>query len=85
MVQTTSSNRTRFAARHAHQHVDRMLDQAIEDTFPTSDPVSLAMPHQRADEESRWGAFGSAAATAALPLLVIGGVALALWLRRGRA
>jgi hypothetical protein len=26
-------------------HIDRRLDDAVADSFPASDPVSLAMPH----------------------------------------
>ena len=26
-------------------HIDRRLDDAIADSFPASDPVSLSMPH----------------------------------------
>ena len=26
-------------------HVDRRLDNAVEDSFPASDPVQLAQPH----------------------------------------
>ena len=31
----------------AQREVDRKLDSAIEDSFSTSDPVQLSMPHDR--------------------------------------
>jgi hypothetical protein len=31
----------------AHRAVDRKLDEAVEDSFPASDPVQLSMPHDR--------------------------------------
>ena len=31
----------------AARHVDRMLDKAVENSFPASDPVALSMPHDR--------------------------------------
>ena len=33
----------------AHREVDRRLDDAVEDSFPASDPVQLSMPHDRAE------------------------------------
>lgn len=34
-------------------HMDRMLDQALEATFPASDPISLYMPEiDAADEQA---------------------------------
>ena len=33
--------------KHAANRVDRMLDDAVEDSFPASDPVALAMPRAR--------------------------------------
>ena len=32
---------------HAHKAVDKRLDDAVEDSFPASDPVQLSMPHDR--------------------------------------
>jgi LPXTG-motif cell wall-anchored protein len=34
----------------AAKKVDRMLDDAVEDSFPASDPVALAMPRQRIEQ-----------------------------------
>ena len=33
----------------AHRAIDRKLDDAVEDSFPASDPVQLSMPHDRAE------------------------------------
>lgn len=32
-----------------HARVDQQLDDAVADSFPASDPVSLAQPHDRAE------------------------------------
>ncbi len=37
----------RVAPTNERARLDRMLDQALEDTFPASDPISIAVP-------SRW-------------------------------
>ena len=34
-------------SNHAQRDVDRRLDDAVEDSFPASDPVQLSMPHDR--------------------------------------
>jgi LPXTG-motif cell wall-anchored protein len=39
--------------RNAANRVDHMLDEAVADSFPASDPVALAMPRQRV-EPSAW-------------------------------
>ena len=39
--------------RNAAKRVDHMLDEAVADSFPASDPVALAMPRQRV-EPSAW-------------------------------
>jgi LPXTG-motif cell wall-anchored protein len=36
----------------AANKVDRMLDDAVEDSFPASDPVALAMPRQRIEKNT---------------------------------
>ena len=36
-----------LSTKGAAHHVDRMLDKAVEDSFPASDPVALSMPHDR--------------------------------------
>ena len=35
---------TREAARKLRQHVEDMLDHALEESFPASDPPSIALP-----------------------------------------
>ncbi|MES2563683.1 MAG: hypothetical protein V4637_13275 [Pseudomonadota bacterium] len=51
--------------------VDRKLDDAIEDSFSTSDPIALAMPH---DAEE----MGRASAVSPTSLMLVGGGLLAL-------
>jgi hypothetical protein len=52
----------------SERNVDELLDQAVADSFPASDPVSLAMPHRR----ERTSSF--AATDLSTALLVTGGV-----------
>ena len=40
-----------FSTKRAAHRVERMLDDAVEDSFPASDPVSLAMPHNRIESK----------------------------------
>jgi len=47
---------------HAARHVDRMLDSAIEDSFPASDPVALAMPRHRVEKPALRAAAESSTA-----------------------
>ncbi len=61
------------------EHLDRQLDQAIEDTFPTSDPVSLTMPPYR---PARWRSPFVRSLASVLPLVVVGGIILGLWWHR---
>ena len=56
--------------KHAARHVDRMLDDAIEDSFPASDPVALAMPRDRVET----GTLRSAASSGTTWFLVGGGL-----------
>jgi hypothetical protein len=62
--------------------LERQLDDAIEDSFPASDPVSLAMPHDFEPPPERARAWFDARHT--LPLVLIGGIATALLLARRR-
>jgi len=39
------------AARKQRQKIQRQLDEALEDSFPASDPVSIVTSH----EEEDWG------------------------------
>ena len=41
----------RDAARRRHQKIQRQLDEALADSFPASDPVSIVTSH----EEEDWG------------------------------
>jgi len=51
MTQSTSRPRDRRNAREADKqstnHDERMLDKALEDTFPASDPPAQTQPHDR--------------------------------------
>lgn len=51
--------------------IDRKLDDAIAESFPTSDPVALAMPH---DAEE----MGRAPAVSPATMMLVGGGLLAL-------
>jgi len=64
----------------AEHHVDRMLDEAIAESFPNSDPVSLAMPHNRVERPSSRVSQLPPAIRDSWPLLVIGGIIAALLL-----
>ncbi len=66
---------TTYKSEH---RLNRMLDQAVEDSFPASDPVSLAMPHDY-DEHRPVFRWASAA-----PLLVIAAVVGAVAFARRR-
>lgn len=72
----TSSKSTR--------HVDRMLDEAIEDSFPTSDPVSLAMPHDRVKTAGSRAMQMATGLRDAWPLAIVGGIIAALLFMRRR-
>jgi len=56
--------------------VERRLDDAVEDSFPASDPVSLSMPHDRV--ETRFQGLRNAASEMHVPpaatLLLAGGL-----------
>jgi LPXTG-motif cell wall-anchored protein len=54
----------------AAKRVDRMLDDAVEDSFPASDPVALAMPRARAEK----GALRAAAESNNTWFLLAGGL-----------
>ena len=55
----------------AADHVERVLDQAIEDSFPNSDPVSLAMPHSARET-------GRSVTPSTTTMMLVGGGLLAL-------
>jgi hypothetical protein len=62
-----------LSTKHAARRVERMLDDAVEDSFPASDPVSLAMPRHRVEP----GVL-SAAANSPSTWFVLGGGLLAV-------
>jgi ankyrin repeat protein len=37
----------RMLADPRDEHLDRLLDQALEETFPASDPIAVSPPEQR--------------------------------------
>ena len=37
----------------AERHEQELLDEALEGTFPASDPVAMVMPHGREDPAPR--------------------------------
>ena len=41
------SDKLGIGTNAAHRELDRRLDDAVEDSFPASDPVQLSMPHDR--------------------------------------
>lgn len=51
--------------------IEAKLDQAVEDSFPASDPVSLSMPHDREE-------LNLPGVTSPMTMLLIGGGLLAL-------
>jgi hypothetical protein len=73
-----------LTTKKAEQHVDRMLDDAIAESFPNSDPVSLAMPHDRVESPVSRVPQIPAAIRDAWPLMVIGGIIAALLLAQRR-
>ena len=56
--------------KDAAHRVERMLDDAIEDSFPASDPVALAMPRHRVER----GTLRTAAESPTAWFLVGGGL-----------
>lgn len=71
-----------LSSKRKAEHVDRMLDEAIAESFPNSDPVALAMPHDRAESGISRKLQLPTGMRDAWPLLVIGGVIVALLLAR---
>ena len=59
MAETTpQDHKLDFSTKRAANRVERMLDDAVEDSFPASDPVALSMPHDRVESRlSRLGEF----------------------------
>ena len=63
-----------LSTKDSCRYVERMLDDAVEDSFPASDPVALSMPHDHV--ESRMAVLRRAASPTTMFLL--GGGLLAL-------
>ena len=53
----------RAAARRREQKIQRQLDEALADSFPASDPVSIVT----SEEEEDWGAADNATPAPAKP------------------
>jgi hypothetical protein len=51
MQESAMSDPAQEAARKRRQKIQRQLDEALEDSFPASDPVSIVTSH----EEEDWG------------------------------
>jgi beta-lactamase regulating signal transducer with metallopeptidase domain len=47
MPETTHDHRFDMTSKGGKNHAENMLDKAVEDSFPASDPVSMSMPHHR--------------------------------------
>jgi hypothetical protein len=71
---TTHDAKLDLSSNDAARHVDRMLDSAIEDSFPASDPVALAMPRHRVEKP----ALRAAAESSTTWFLIGGGLLAAL-------
>jgi hypothetical protein len=51
------TDRAQDEARRRREKIQRQLDEALEDSFPASDPVSIVTSH----EEEDWGDNGTPA------------------------
>jgi hypothetical protein len=51
MTDSAKSDLARDEARRRRQKIQRQLDEALADSFPASDPVSIVTSH----EEEDWG------------------------------
>jgi hypothetical protein len=71
-----------LSTEKAERHLDRMLDEAIADSFPSSDPVSLAMPHERVESPPSRVSQWSAAMRDTWPLMLVAGIIVAMLLTR---
>jgi hypothetical protein len=41
-------------ARKASDHVEDLLDDALAQTFPASDPIAVSLPTRRPDSRKTW-------------------------------
>jgi hypothetical protein len=71
-----------LSSNKAEAHVDRMLDAAIADSFPNSDPVALAMPHDRVESTASRALQIPSGLRDVWPLMVIGGIIAGLLFMR---
>lgn len=71
-----------LTSRPAAEHVDRMLDEAIEESFPNSDPVALAMPHDRVESSAYRSMQNVSTIRDAWPLVLVGSLIVALLVLR---
>jgi len=77
MPDTLQDHRLDLTTTGSKHHVERMLDKAVEDSFPASDPVALSMPHDRI--ESRLQALRERMEMPSTgTMLLVGGVLLAV-------
>jgi hypothetical protein len=51
MTESAKGDSAQDEARRRHQKIQRQLDEALEASFPASDPVSIVTSH----EEEDWG------------------------------
>lgn len=72
-----------LSTQDAADHVERMLDRGIEDSFPSSDPVALSQPHSRIEEPPRF-LQRMPRMLREWPFLLIAGAVVALVLARRR-
>ncbi|MGE5525029.1 MAG: hypothetical protein ACM3SS_15050 [Rhodospirillaceae bacterium] len=71
-----------LTSEKAERHVNRMLDDAIADSFPSSDPVSLAMPHDRVESSPSRVSQWPTAMRDTWPLMLVAGIIVALLFAR---
>ena len=69
MALNTLQDKLGLSSRSAN--LERQLDDAVADSFPASDPVSLAQPHGRRE-------YGAASGTSFTNWMLIGGGLLAV-------
>jgi hypothetical protein len=70
MAHDTTSNQIHSPGNPDEDAEERSLDQAIADSFPASDPVSVSMPHKRHSAQDRAPVFEAFA----IPLLAAAGL-----------
>jgi hypothetical protein len=75
MAEAAQDHRLDLTTKNAAHRVERMLDEAVEDSFPASDPVALSMPHDRI--ESKLQALGERVQFPSMGTMLIAGAVLA--------